>query len=625
MKEVVLVCLSSSSSNHKSIESAMDMAHAYQADFIALYVETSRKKSKESIQQLNKNIEYAQNCKAKVNRVFGEDIPFQISQFAHHSGVTRIVLGQSVSYPFSIGRPSISDELISYVSNISVYVIPNRNEHPETMELASFQWKDIFTMLVVLTVTSFISILISKTGMNDADIITIYILGVLIHSLLSPSLLLNGIDSFLSVIVFNFLFTNPKYTLLYYDNGYLLTFAIMFCSSMITGTLAWRLKTHAYSASFSAHQTKTLLDTNQLLSHAKETNEILSVTISQLKSIFNRNLVLYTKPNTLFYFEKEDEMCLVSERKIVEWVFEHHKQAGKGTNMFSDAKYFYCALGFDERIHGVFGIRLDKPLDISEKNILLSILTECSMALENEKNAREKEESMIRANNEKMRADLLRTISHDLRTPLTSIIGNSSTLLKNKDMLSENDKMSMVNNIYKDSIWLSEMVENLLSVTRIEQGKIKLNKNLEIVEEVIEEAYHKIHNDTHHFIFVPCTKIYTAWMDAKLMIQVFVNIFNNAIKYVDDKYPIQISIEEDEHYIYVRIQDHGKGIEDKEKIFEMFYRGKHDIVDDERGLGLGLALCKSILNLHGGKIWVEDTIPHGSTFVVALVKGKEYE
>lgn len=626
MKEIVLVCLSSSQINGRVIQAAYEMSKAFHAELIGVYVETSKKKKETQQTQLQLNIEYAKSLNINVNYVYGDDVAFQIAQFANYIGAQKIVIGQSKSKSIFIHHQSISDQLIEYLTDINVYIIPDKNAFFDKKERFSFKGKDIVIMLLELLVTSCIGLCLAQTGMNDADIITIYILGVLVNSLLTSNPLLNGIDSFLSVIIFNFLFTDPKYTLFYYDNGYVLTFLIMFCSSFITGTLAWQLKSYARTTSKIARHTKTLLETNQLLNRTRNKEEILNVTISQIKLIVNKNIVVYLQEDVPFYYEKSDEAILKKEIEVVEWIFNHHESAGATTNYFEQAKYVYFPLHIQGRTHGVFGICLDgKGLEMSQKNMILSILMECSMALENDKNAREKEESLIRANNEKLRADLLRTISHDLRTPLTSIIGCSNTLIENGNSLSEEMRHGMLESIYKDSLWLNEMIENVLSITKIEQGKIALKKTPEVVEEIVEEAVHRVHCE-HHIIYLePSKEIYVVKMDAQLIIQVLVNILNNAIKYVPEQTTITIQLKDDDSYVYIYIKDQGKGIKDKDKIFEMFYRGQHEVIDDERGLGLGLSLCKSIVELHKGKIWVEDNVPHGSVFVVALLKDEEHE
>ena len=287
----------------------------------------------------------------------------------------------------------------------------------------------------------------------------------------------------------------------------------------------------------------------------------------------------------------------------------------------------YLAIRVNNCVYGVVGIYIGKePLDSFEKSILLSILGECAMSLENEKNAREKEEAAILAKNEQLRANLLRAISHDLRTPLTSISGNASNLLSNGNSFDEATKKQLYTDIYDDSMWLINLVENLLSVTRIEEGRLNLHITEDLVDDVISEALHHVNRKSiEHHISVQNKEDYLlAKMDAKLMVQVIINIVDNAIKYTPKGSNILIKTWKQGDKAIISIADNGDGIPDdmKERVFDMFYSGANKIADSRRSLGLGLSLCKSIVNAHGGKIAVSDNTPHGTVFTITLPAGE---
>lgn len=278
-------------------------------------------------------------------------------------------------------------------------------------------------------------------------------------------------------------------------------------------------------------------------------------------------------------------------------------------------------------MYGVIGIVMDEePLDSFEKSILLSILGECALALENEKNAIEKEEAAVLAKNEQLRANLLRAISHDLRTPLTSISGNASNLISNGSSFDENTKMRLYTDIYDDSMWLINLVENLLAVTRIEEGRLNLNMTDDLIVDAITEAIHHINRKSveHHISVQNENDLLLAKMDAKLIVQVIINIVDNAIKYTPKGSNITIRTSKQRDKAVVSVADDGNGIPDemKPKIFDMFYSGANKIADSRRSLGLGLSLCKSIINAHGGNITVCDNIPHGTVFTFTLPIGE---
>ena len=292
------------------------------------------------------------------------------------------------------------------------------------------------------------------------------------------------------------------FTMKAYEKGYPATFAIMFISAFILSTLAIKLKDHAKKSAQSAYRTKILFDTNQLLQRADSENDIISITAHQLMKLLKRDIVIYPVANdtigniNVFLAEgDEDEIRKIAENEkhIADWVLRNNHQTGATTDNFPEAKFLYYAIRINENIYGIIGIHINEnPIDSFESSILLSILGECAISLENKKIAREKEETEILAKNEKMRANLLRAISHDLRTPLTSISGNADNLLSNGESFDEDTKQQIYKDIYNDSVWLTNLVENLLSVTRLEDGNMKLNKSAELMDEIIAEALNHI-------------------------------------------------------------------------------------------------------------------------------------
>ena len=264
----------------------------------------------------------------------------------------------------------------------------------------------------------------------------------------------------------------------------------------------------------------------------------------------------------------------------------------------------------------------EKPLDAFENSILLAILGECALALENEKNAREKEAAALIAQKEQLRANLLRSISHDLRTPLTSISGNASNLLSNEAGFDTETKKQLYADIYDDSMWLINLVENLLSVTKIEEGRLNIRSQAELLDEVITEALLHINRkkNEHTITYKASEDFILVKVDARMIMQVVINIVDNAIKYTQKKSEIVISTKKLKDKAIVCIADNGPGIPDeiKPQVFDMFYSGAKSIADSRRSLGLGLSLCKSIINAHGGSLEISDNIPHGAVFTFSL-------
>ena len=645
--EHILVCLSSSPSNEKIIRTAARMASAFRGAFTALFIETPDFSAMEEEDRkcLRSNMRLAQQLGAKIETVYGDDIPFQIAEFARLSGVSKIVIGRSTAtgrHLFS--KPTLTEKLISNAHNLDVHIIPDtvsgvsayRAKKLKRRKQVDFSFADILKSIAILAAASGIGILFHSLGFAESNIIAVYILGVLVISVITSHQAYSLISSLVSVLVFNFLFTEPKFTFQAYGQGYPVTFVIMFLAAFLTGSLAARLKNHAKQSAQSAYRTKVLFDTNQLLQQSKSREEIVCATANQLIKLLGKSIIFYfqekgTLGEPCVFPAAEDGLeksCLSeNEKAVAGWVLKNNKHAGATTATLSNAKCLYLAVRVNERVYGVVGIVMDgQPPDAFENSILLSILGECALALENEKNAREKEEAMIQAKNEQLRANLLRAISHDLRTPLTSISGNASNLLSNGDIFDEDVKKQLYADIYDDSMWLINLVENLLAVTRIEEGRLNLRLSEDLIEDAITEALRHIDRKSveHEIRVVHEEDFLLAKMDAKLIVQVLINIVDNAVKYTPKGSHILIRTRKQGNEAIVSIADDGDGIPDemKPRVFDMFYSGANKIADSRRSLGLGLSLCKSIITAHGGRITVSDNVPKGTIFTFTLPAGE---
>ena len=642
--EHILVCLSSSPSNAKIIRTAARMANAFRGGFTALFVETPDYKNLDEAdkKRLRDNIRLAEQLGAEVETTYGDDVPFQIAEFARISGVSKIVIGRSTATRRHIfSKPTLTEQLIKNAPNLDIHIIPDMTADDSYQKRKKQFYgrvmpiRDIGKTILVLLCATLLGYLFYSFGFTEANIITVYILGVLVVSIITTNKLCSLLASIVSVLVFNFFFTDPRFTFRFIDPSYYVTFVIMFIASLFTGTLASRLKENAKQSAQAAFRTKILFETNQLLQKESDPHGIVSVTAGQLIKLLKRDIVIYlvegkelSEPYVCRSGEENtDDLLTANEKAVADWVFRNNKHAGATTDTLSNAKCLYLAIRVNSQVYGVVGIALgDGSLDSFENSVVLSILGECALALENIKNAREKEEAAILAKNEQLRANLLRTISHDLRTPLTSISGNASNLISNYKKLDAAALSQSFNDIYDDSMWLINLVENLLAVTRIEGGQLNLNLSAELIDEVIAEAMNHISRKSReHTIRIHSEKDYIlAKVDAKLIVQVMINLIDNAIKYTEPGSTIDIYTREVGHMVEVSVADNGPGIPDEQKphIFEMFYSGANKIADSRRSMGLGLALCKSIINAHGGSITVSDNKPHGTVFTFTLPKGE---
>ena len=304
-----------------------------------------------------------------------------------------------------------------------------------------------------------------------------------------------------------------------------------------------------------------------------------------------------------------------------QWTFRNGENSGARTARFARADFLYICIRTETHVWGVLGIFAgERPLTALEDQLMQSVLSECTLALERGFYNQKRQEAALQIRNEKLRADLLRSISHDLRTPLTSISGSAGLLADQGDSLSPEQRHKLYADIHSDSLWLLSTVENLLSVTRMEEGRMALHLKPELLSEVVGGAMQRLekYGSTHHLRVEQEDDLLMARIDARLILQVLTNLIDNAVKYTPPGSEIAVRTLRRDGMVAVEVADTGPGIPDadKEKVFEMFYTSAGS--DARRGMGLGLALCKSIVNAHGGTISVSDNVPHGAVFSFTL-------
>ncbi len=619
------------------------MARAFNTELMALYVETPahKKLSEEDKIQLNNNRKLAEKGGAIFTSSFGNDVALQIAEYARVCGATRIVIGQPNHRNIGLlHKNDIPQRLMQLVPELEIYIIPHYSpKHSRKIhkQAVVFSGRSALITLGLLCAATLLGFLLEKTGFTEANIITVYILSVLFISFLTDGYIYGIVASPLSVLIFNFFYTEPRFTLMAYNPGYLLTFFVMFTAAVLTSSLTARVKEQAKANAQKAYRTEVLLTASRNLQHAGSEDEILNETAAQILKLLGRTVILYPVRNNgldkplILYSQGLDtndinnSVC-ESEYKIAQQVYINNEQAGATTKANSDARFWYLAVRGNDSVHAVAGIAVKNGERIGdfERNLLLALLGECGVAMEKQ-HLRENETALaMEAQREKLRADLLRAISHDLRTPLTSISGNAELLMDSSILLDDAQKHTLYTDIYEDSAWLISLVENLLSITRIDNKTLALNLKPELISDLIDEAVtHSEHRASHHHLNVLANdELMMVRVDASLIIQVLVNLIENAVKYSPEGSSIVISTVQKNNQLLVSVADDGLGVPDeiKPRIFEMFFTAGSTRSDARRGIGLGLALCRAIITAHGGGIWVSDNTPHGSVFTFSLIK-----
>ena len=630
----ILVCLSSSTSNAKVIHAASKIAAAFQGTLIALFVETPAWSlmSDDDRKRLRTNMNLAEKLGARLETVTGDDVPYQIAEFARVFDISGIVIGQTKTFGGLLRRKkSLTDRLVAYAPDLDYFIIPDYGAKVYVARRSAGRSRkrfltDLGVFLGSMCVSTAVGFLFSHLGFTDANIIMVYLLGLLAVSILTTHRAWSMVWAVISVLLFDLLFTTPRFTFYAYGTGYPVTFLIMLVAAFTISTLAIRLKQNAGQSAKSAQRMSVILETDRQLTKARSGEEILSVLSDQLTNLLNRSLIIYPAENgvlgdPVFYPAAGDTVPYRTngEKQAVEWSFAHRKRAGATTDVFPESDYLYYCLRVQDHAYGVVGIAVhDSPPDASEQSVLASVVGECSLALESVRNAREKEETMILAENERLRANLLRAVSHDLRTPLTSIMGNADSLISCGDTLDPETRGQLYADIYQDAQWLNGMVENLLSASRMNGGKLNLNMTTELMDDMISEAVSHLSRQlkNHSVIRNAPEELLFVKADARLLVQVVINLLDNAVKYTPPGSVIRIDTLGVKDAVKVRISDEGPGIPDDQKahVFDLSYSSGNPTGDSRRGLGIGLALCQSIVRAHGGTISVSDHEPHGAVF-----------
>ena len=649
-RERILVCVSASPTSADVIRRAARLSRALGAELIALYVEDPETQNDAQEKTVHEHLDLAERQGAILTTIYGNDPATAIAQYARVSGITKIVLGKSPDRRSLFARnETLMSRLNELAPDVEIIIVPNRlPEDSRRFSLKSrLRWEhitagDLARTALILALCTGLGFLFSAIGLAITNVALIHILGVMAVALFTTGYLCSALSSLLFVLTFNFFFTEPYYSL-QSSPDYFATFAVMFAVALLSSSLTSRIKAQSIETANKAYQTEVLLSTSQLLQKADDREAILNVVLQQLSRLLEHSVLCYDRADGVLAERPMlrevdgdggfDQAYLPDEREAAEWVGRNGKHAGRTTRKYPQAKCLYMAIRSESGIHAVMGIRADNAPSIDEyrKNLMISILDECALAIEKDHMTREKQRIEESARQETLRANLLRAISHDLRTPLTSISGNAAILLEDTGDLDERKKRELYDAIYDDAIWLIGLVENLLTITRTENGTMKLNLQPEMVSDAIDEALRHLDRNAKRRKIVTDLRedLLMARMDSALIVQVLINLINNAVKYTPEDAIITIGAKAEGDMVVLWVEDEGEGVPEgsEDKVFEMFYTGTRHPADSRRGIGLGLALCRSIVQAHGGEIWMMNARPHGAkvSFTLPIMEVGEYE
>lgn len=497
---------------------------------------------------------------------------------------------------------------------------PKKHSEPSKLKLLA---KNFAILIVAMALCTAISMLLRRFGAHETNIVMVYLLGILLFSYLTGSYLYSMVASLFGVMFYNYFFTEPYFTFQVNSPDYPMTFLIMFFVGAFTSMLTIRLRRETLLAEERENRIKALYQIERRLLGVKSSLNLAEVSAEELATQFNATILVqffdpsgnirsrYIKGNDVFSDDKERIICREA--------FQSGNPCGCGTKLFSDAKAYYLPIISQIGVTAIIGIALLKSeaLSIIQMEFLDTIAAQIAVVLEREMLYQKQEETQIQIQRERLRADMLRTISHDLRTPLTGIMGSASTVIDNYESVGDDIKIDFLQNIYDDASWLNDLVENILNMTRFDEGKIKLNIEQEAAEEIIAEAIGHVKKRAFgHVILtnIP-SDIILLEADGVLITQVLVNLLDNAIHYTPEGSEITVSLSQLEGCVCFEVSDNGLGISDKDlpHMFERLYSRQDKTYGSRRGFGLGLSLCKSIVEAHGGTIAIDNITPHGTS------------
>ena len=652
----IMVCVSSSPSSARCIRWTARMAEAFHAPWVAIYIENGENEilSEKAKKCFQTNIELAEQLGAEITTLSGEDIAAAIAQYAKLSGITNIVIGKSRKKKtlHSLFEIDLEDKLITLLDNTEIHIIPgnpgrkkwirlNRFKKRVQTDKVSLSMQDMIRMLFTLLITTLISVLLAAFDMKNQNFIMLYILSVLIISKITSGFIYGIIASVLCVIIDNFFFIEPYYSLNVLQRDYPITFFVMLMTALITSAMTNRIKSQAKQAQEKEQKIEVLYEINKKLLATRGLENIVKLTGEYITKIFDRSLIIYTADpisgasgiiTPAARDESAEALQAEKERAVAHWVFINQKRAGAGTDTFMEAEAYYVPVISQGNVLGVIGVSCqNSKFTQNNRGYLRRIISLVAMALERQHLSDEQREILLETEKEKMRSNLLRAISHDLRTPLTGILGASSAILENKDILEKQTQINLITNIKEDSQWLIRMVENLLSVTRINEDTANVTKIPEAAEEIIAEAISRIRKrfpKQKINVSVP-EELLMVPMDGTLVEQVIINLIENAIKHSGSDTRIDVTLKKENNMAVFEVSDNGEGIADQDfpYIFEAYVPDGKRTSDSSRGLGIGLSICMSIIKAHQGKMEAGNKKEGGAvfTFQLPLSEGEVYE
>lgn len=634
--ETILVCVNMKSRGPRLIRAARQMAADLHAKWIAVYVQIPRhlRSSQADRDRLVQTLRLAEQLGAEIVTLTGENVAQEILSYARSRNATKIIVGKPV-------RPlwkewvfgSVVSELVHQSGEIDVYVITGEAREGKSVSRRNPATAGETTGYVSASVGVLIATAIDWLMFPyfaAANLIMIYLVAVIVIAVQcgrGPSVL----ASVLSVAAFNFFFVPSYFSFTVSDIQYLLTFGVMLMVALVTSNLAVRLRHQAALSRSRERRTGVLYAMSRDLVMHRGTGMISRLAVKHLRDVFDAQVALFlSDANGRVQLQRGEQSYFDLDPKesgVAQWVFDHNERAGFGTDTLPGTSGLYLPLVGSSGAIGVIAVRPKDPallLDPEQLHLLESLVSQVALALERTRLSEEAQQAHVRAETERMRNAILSSVSHDLRTPLATITGAASSMVEAQEELNTVDRQDLARSIYREAHRLDRLLKNVLDIMRIEAGAVQLSKDWHPIDEVIGAALARLDGrlGDHAVNTALPDDLPLVFIDGVLLEQVIINLVENAVKYTPPGSAIDLSASANDREIIVEVADCGAGIPtgEEDRIFDKFYRGKSA---REGGVGLGLTICRGIVEAHGGRIWAENRPRGGAIFRFTIPVSKE--
>ena len=457
----------------------------------------------------------------------------------------------------------------------------------------------ILRLLLITAISTILSLTLGSFGIGKESIIMVFLVGVLIVTVTTKGYFYGIFAAIVSVLMFNYYFTAPTHTLITYDSNDVILMVSFLGVSLISGTMTKRFQQQLQISQQNEHTARLLYRITESFLNITGQRQII---IKGIDCIYDN-----TGYNSRVLLVESDKMDNYESREFVIGNMEMMEIPIRGLT----------------KKLGVMQIVYSKETFTFERELLIkTVVTQMGLSLDREFIYNERENIRIAMEREKMHSNLLRAISHDLRTPLTGIVGASGVILENLNQLEKSSIENLVSDINEEAIWLNSLVENILNMTRINEGKLIIEKNYEVVDDIVYEAIRHINNisKTRNISVSMPDEIVTLLIDGKLIVQVLINLLDNAIKHTREDCRIFIRVYTEGNMAVFEVADDGDGVDEsiQTSLFDSFVTLSSKIIDDKRGMGLGLSICKAIVEAHDGTISVGEAAEGGALFTFKI-------